>query len=96
MRVQINNSVLSIDRYFVKPTYWLVDVCMVFSLESGAGQPRLSSAGIARLLRTPRRVGLSQQRRAFPTLAIIFSKGVTAYIQMVASAMLQGLSISLQ
>ena len=33
---------------------------MVLSLEFGAGQLRLSSAGIARLLRTPRRVGLFQ------------------------------------
>ena len=46
MRVQINNLVLSLVRYFVKPTYWLVDVCMVLSLESGAGQPRLCQQGL--------------------------------------------------
>ena len=67
VRVQMDNSMLCLDWYFVEPTYLLGDVCMVLSIESGAGQPRISSAGIARLLCTPRRVGgLSQPGGALP------------------------------
>ena len=78
VRVQMDNSVLGIDRYFVEPTYLLGDVCMVLSLESGAGQPRLSSAGIARLLRTPRRVGLSQPGGALPDPGYYLLQGLAS------------------
>ena len=66
VRVQMENSVLSIDSLFLEPTYLLGDVCMVLSIESGAGQPKISSAGIARLLRASRCVGLSQPGGALP------------------------------